>query len=233
MNRKMNVLNICLDDCTAKDAMKVVTEFMQSEPVNMVEIVMVDVLMRAAQTEGLKENIEQMDLVIAGEEAILEAAGITDRKKLQEVHNRVFVKMLFQYFRKNHSRMFVLADTQEEAEALQSSLAENYSGIEIVGTSVVPEDESADDMITNRINGAEVECVLASLVSPKQEAFAGRCKNVLNTRMWLGVGKEAVIFPKTAGWKERVKEFLERKILKREVEKEKKKKEPNCGHKNE
>ena len=82
MDGKMNVLNVQLDDYTAKDAMKAVTEYMHTEPVNTVEILTVDILMKAAQTEGLKEDIEQLDLVIAGDESILEAAEVTEKKKL-------------------------------------------------------------------------------------------------------------------------------------------------------
>lgn len=225
MDRKMNVLDVRLDDYTAKEAMKAVTEYMRTESVNTVEIVTVDVLMKAAQTEGLKANIEQLDMVFAGDEAILEAAEVTDRKRLQEAHDRVFRKMMFRYFHKNHLRLFLLADSEGELQNLEDYLQEDYSGIAIVGDAVVPEGEAADDMITNRINGAEVDCVLASLASPKQEEFIGRCKNVLNVRLWLGIGKETVLLPKKENWRERLKEIFERGILKREVEKEKKKKE--------
>ena len=225
MDKKMNVLNVRLNDYTAKDAMKAVTEYMQTESVSTVEIVTADILMKAAQTEGLKENIEQLDMVFADDEAILEAAQVTDKKRLQEAHDRVFRKMMFRYFHKNHLRLFILADSETELENLEAYLEEEYSGIEIVGDAVVPDGEAADDMITNRINGAEAECVLASLGSPKQEEFIWRCKNVLNTKLWLGIGKETVLIPKKENWRERLKDFFERSILKREAEKERKKKE--------
>ena len=169
MDGKMNVLNVQLDDYTAKDAMKAVTEYMHTEPVNTVEILTVDILMKAAQTEGLKEDIEQLDLVIAGDESILEAAEVTEKKKLQEAHNQVFMKLVFHYFHKNRSRVFLLTDLPEETQKLEQFLQSEYTGIQIAGTACVPEDESADDLITNQINGAEVDCVLSSMVSPKQE----------------------------------------------------------------
>lgn len=223
MNKKMNVLNVQLDDYTAKDAMKAITEYMQTETINTVEIVTADILMRAAQTEALKENIEKLDMVLAGDEAILEAAGITDKKKLQEARGRVFMKMVLRYLHKSRLKLFVLADSEEEAANLKKYLQEEYSGIEVVGSEIVPADESADDMITNQINGAEVDCVLASLGSPKQEEFISRCKNVISARVWLGIGRETALFPKKESFVESVKDFFERKILKREIEKEKKK----------
>lgn len=217
MDKKMNVLNVQLNDYTAKDAMKAITEYMQTEAVNTVEIVTVDILMRVAQTEGLKENLEQLDMVLAGDEAILEAAGVDEKKKIQEAHNRVFMKMILRYFHKSRLRLFILADSEEETKNLQRYLNQEYSGIDVAGTEVVPGDESADDMITNQINGAEVDCVLASLGSPKQEEFINRCKNALSTRLWLGIGREAMLFPKKENWFESLKDFIERRILKREM----------------
>ena len=45
MNEKMNVLDVQLDNCTAKDAMKIIAEYMQTEELNTVDIVTVDTLM--------------------------------------------------------------------------------------------------------------------------------------------------------------------------------------------
>lgn len=221
MSGTMNVLSVKLNDYTAKDAMKVITEYMETETVNTVEIVTADILMRVAQTVGLKENLEQLDMVLAGDEAILEAAGIEEKKKLQEAHNRVFMKMVLRYFHKSHRKLFILADSEGEAENLSRYLQEEYGTVKVAGTAVVPNDESADDMITNQINGAEVDCILASLASPKQEAFIVRCKNVLSARLWLGIGRETTLFPKKENWLESLKDFFERKILKRQMEKEK------------
>ena len=111
----------------------------------------------------------------------------------------------------------------EETQKLEQFLQSEYTGIQIAGTACVPEDESADDLITNQINGAEVDCVLSSMVSPKQEEFIRRCKNLLNTRLWLGIGTESGIMTQKETWRVRFREFLIRKILKREVEKDKKK----------
>lgn len=225
MDKKMNVLDVRLDNYTAKDAMKAVTEFLQTEPMNTVEVITVDSLMRASQTEGIKEAIEEMDLVIAGDAAILEAAGVPDKKKLQEAQNRVFLKMLFRYLHKNKLKVFVLADTVEKCEMLRDYMSENHEGIQLAGEAIVPEDDSADDQITNTINGTEADCVLVCMNSPGQEQFLHRVKNLLNVKMWIGIGRETISIPGTEKWQEKLREFVERRIMKREVLKEKKRKE--------
>ena len=69
MNEKMNVLDVQLDNCTAKDAMKIIAEYMQTEELNTVDIVTVDTLMRATQLDGMKEELEKLDLLLPGDMA--------------------------------------------------------------------------------------------------------------------------------------------------------------------
>ena len=95
MNEKMNVLDVQLDNCTAKDAMKIIAEYMQTEELNTVDIVTVDTLMRATQLDGMKEELEKLDLLLPGDMAILEAAKITDRKRIQEMEDQTMLKMVF------------------------------------------------------------------------------------------------------------------------------------------
>ena len=174
MNEKMNVLDVQLDNCTAKDAMKIIAEYMQTEELNTVDIVTVDTLMRATQLDGMKEELEKLDLLLPGDMAILEAAKITDRKRIQEMEDQTMLKMVFHYFHKNRCKIFILAGSEEEGDRLQGYLHEAYSGIQVVGMKAVPADESEDDRITNLVNGGEVDCVIASMDFPWQEQFVYR-----------------------------------------------------------
>ena len=48
MNGKIQVLNIDIDDCTAKEAMKQTVAYMGTEAINVIEMVTVDTLMYAS-----------------------------------------------------------------------------------------------------------------------------------------------------------------------------------------
>ena len=63
MNGKIQVLNIDIDDCTAKEAMKQTVAYMGTEAINVIEMVTVDTLMYASGDSALRENIEKIDLV--------------------------------------------------------------------------------------------------------------------------------------------------------------------------
>ena len=223
MDKKMNVLDVQIDDCTAKEAMKAVVDYMKTEALNSVEMVTADTLMRASRMPDMKYNMSELDLVLPGDRAVLEVAGVTEKRRFQETEEKTFLKMLLRYLHKNHRSLFLLTDTEEEAEKIAVFLESRYSGIRLTGHALVPKDDSADDWITNQINGVEsgVDCILASLSSPVQETFVKRCLPVLNARLWFAPGRS---FLPEEGKKISgpIREFIEKRILKREVEKTKK-----------
>lgn len=221
MSEKISVLDVEIDEVTAKEAMKGSMEYMASEAVNVIEMVTVDGLMQINEVENLKEDVRQFDLVLAGDKTILEAAEVTERKFLQETENRTFLKMFTRYLHKNHKRVYLLVETEEEGEEFYGYLAHYYSGIQIVGLAKVSAENRADDMIVNAINGGEVDCVLAALSAPLQEEFIVKNRGLLNTRIWLGLGKDILPVGRRGIVGERITRFVVKHIFKKEIEKRK------------
>lgn len=222
MNNKINVLELELHNDTAKEAMQKVMEYMRTEPLNIVEFISSDSLLLSKDDEILRDNISQADLVLTIEKSFLELAGVTDRKRLQEAENGLLLKMILHYFHKNQSRVFLLAESEEDRTRLMEYFEQYYSGIHLVGTEIVSPDRAMDDMILNSINGVEAECVISVLPSPLQETFVVRNRILLNTRVWLGLGKN-VKLPMNPQEKKSVRDFFVKLFLKREIAKEKQK----------
>ena len=222
MNNKINILNVGIDDYTAKQAMKETVAYMGSEPINVVEMVTVDTLMYAKEEPELKESIEMLDLVLPGEKEILEAADITDRRHLQEIESQTYLKMFLRYLHKNHLRVFLLVETEEEVQEFYDYLSASYAGIQVTGIAKVSPEDCADDMVINAINGQEVDCVIAALSAPVQEQFIARNRSLLNARVWLGTGKAMKHIYKNGNRKNWLMQFLVHRIFKREIEKNRK-----------
>ena len=220
MNGKIQVLNIDIDDCTAKEAMKQTVAYMGTEAINVIEMVTVDTLMYASGDSSLRENIEKIDLVIPGEKEILEGVEVREKKQLQE---RTYLKMFLRFLHKNHSRVFLLVETEEEAEGFYRFLEEDYSGIQVAGIAKVSPADEADDLVVNAVNGAETDCVIASLSSPGQEEFITRNRLLLNARVWLGVGKSENPIYRSRGRIDRIVQFINHRLFRHEVEKNRKK----------
>ena len=222
MSGKIEVLGIKIDNCTAKEAMQSAVEYMNMEAIHIIELATVDGLMQSEELDRLSDEINQFNLILAGETAILEAAGIEDNKLLQETEKKVFLKLFFQYLHKNHKRVYLLGETEEECTAYYEYFAQHHRCMQIVGMAKVSAVDRADDMLVNAINGGEVDCIIAALSTPLQEDFVIRNKKLLNARLWLGIGKNQLPYESGESGFGRLGRFVLRHIFKKEIEKRKK-----------
>lgn len=221
----MNVLGIEVDDYTAKEAMRQAIDYIETEAINVIELLTTDILVKSSVEEGVKQNIDEADMVLIGDKAILEAAGIAEPRKLAEAEQDVFLKMFLHYLTKNRKRIYLMADSEEELEAFKHFIHEHYPKAEVLGGSVVPEDADADDMIVNEINGLEIDCILSELNMAGQEAFITRNRIIVNANVWLRLGKQMRLAGEKGGLKVSVRNFFKKSILKKEIERENRKKE--------
>lgn len=223
MKEKIQVLGVEINNCTAKEAMKRVVEYTHMERINVVEMVSMNTIGRFQQSEEGKEIFEAFDLALPCDRGILQAAGIKDEWRLKEVDEFLFIKMLMRYLQKNRVRVFLLAETQSSLQKMEEYIQEEYKNLRVVESASLEERGSSDDMLLNFLNGAEVECVLSTLPSPVEEYFVSRNKLLVNARLWLGLGFLLNEMKKEKKGFQKIKESILRRILKKEVEKERKK----------
>lgn len=219
MSETICVLDVKIDNCSAKQAMKASVEFMGTAATSVVELVTIETLMLARDKPELKKVIEQSDLVLPGQEEILEAAGVIDARYIQETRTQTYLRMYLKYLHKNHSRVYLLVETEEEADRLTAHLVSRYRGIQIAGAAKVASGTDMDDMLVNAINGGEVDCVIAILSSPVQEEFIARNRSLINARMWLGAGKLMEPIYKGRSKGEKVAAFVDRMFFMRATRK--------------
>ena len=223
MQEKIQVLEVELDNCSAKEAMKRVVEYVNMERMNVVEMVTMNTLARFQESEEDAKLFELFDLVLPSDRGILQAADIHDERRLKEVDELLFIKMVMRYLQKNHIKVFLLSETEVSRLQFEQYIQEEYGGLKIIGSISLEEHGNSDDMFLNLINGAEVQCVLSTLPSPLEENLISKNKSLVNARVWFGFGPLIrEINKEKKGW-QKFKENILRRILKKEVEKQKKK----------
>lgn len=219
MNEKINVLDVNIDSCTAKEAMKETIAFLESEPVSVIDVVSVDGLMQMNDLSELKARMNEFDLVLPGEKLILEAAE--EARLPKEIDIKLYLKMFMRYLHKNHKRMYLLVESEEDGQEAFRYMQRTYSGIQLVGLAKVSAEGRADDMLVNAINGSEVDCILSALSVPLQEDFIAKNRNLLDARVWVGVGNRMFSDHRQGLGHGKLAKFLLSHIFKREMEKNK------------
>ena len=219
MNEKIQVLDLEIDNLTAKDAMKQVVSYMEADPVSVVEMVTMNTLGKFQQDERAKELFESFDLALASDKGMLEAAGITEERRLKEVDELLFIKMAMRFLHKNHAKVFLLAEDEADLHKLETYMHEDYFHIQITGKATMNENAESDDMLLNLVNGAEAECIFSALPSPMEEYFIFRNKSLVNAKVWLGFGNLLDELKKEKTGFQKVKEFILRQLLKKEMAK--------------
>lgn len=194
---------IKIDNYTAKELMEHVVEYMKLESIQTMEMITLDTI--KCYQKDKEWNEEVFDITFAENKEVLKAIGITNEKLLKEAESHLFLKMFARFLHKNRVKVFLLAENENILSQLKSFVVEKSSGVEILETATLEEHGVSDDMILNRINGVEADCVLAALPSPQQQEFIARNRMLVNVRIWVGLGNK---FTQKKSGIQKMKEFV-------------------------
>lgn len=223
MNDKIQVLDAIIHNDSAKAAMTKMVDYIRQDTFHVVEVVTMQSLVKLLEQEEHRQYLEAFDFTFAGDKEVLEAGGVTDDKRLKEAEDMLFVKMFLRYLHKNRKKVFVLADDEETLQKVFYIMTENYRDIRVVEHAVLSEQGPSEEMIINQINGVETDCVMAFMASPLQEEFLIRNRSLINTKVWIGLGREFCERMSESSWFFRVKKLLTLRFWKKKIEKEQKK----------
>lgn len=220
MCEKIEVLGIQLDGYTAKEAMQETIRCLETEPISTIEILAGASVIELMETGDLRDKLSRMDLLVVGDRTLLDLSGIEDKTLLREAESNLFLKMFLRYLKKGHKKVFLLAPNEERKKKFQEYLERYYSGIEISGAEIVEDKPGMSDMIVNKINGAETDCILSVLPSPLQENFIQENKPVLDAGVWMGLGEGIKTSRQKNDKKTRLLDFFVKFKLKSEIKRQ-------------
>ena len=220
MEEKINILDLDLDCITAKDAMIQAIQFLDSESLDVIEIISMNALMEYQDNDQWRNLTAEMGMLIPGEAEILKAADISDRTKLKEAEEGTFLKLFIKYLEKKRKNIYVLAQSEEEYLVTEEILRKRNRGIRISGHSVLDPQEAREENVINDINGTETDCILSVLHTPYQEEFVSRNRALLDVSVWLGCGAAFAQQYTNRGPSGRVRHFLLKKLFWYRVERQ-------------
>lgn len=189
MGHKIKVLGIEIDDYTIEESMAKVEEYMENDRLNTVGMITTALLMEAGEDPVLKRCIERLDMSVIADMEVLNAAGITDERRQEEVQENEFIGTLLMYAVNCQKTVYLLVETSKELEELEEHFKQEYPELTVVGMSIIEAGRQDTDAFINDINSVSPDILLAFLTSPNQEQFAEENGKRLNAKLYIEMGK--------------------------------------------
>lgn len=193
--REINILGLRLRDYTLREKMRLVDAYLRSGKLNTITYVSTQILMSAEKDPQEKQWLEAVNIVVYCDADIARAAGVTARKYLKEIENNSFLKELLRKLVCEKYPIYLLSDSEENMEALESELERLQGMAEIAGKRIFREDEeeTGGDIVINDINDKAPGAVLSLLGYPRQEAFLFHNRDKINTDIWVGLHEDSPV----------------------------------------
>lgn len=218
MEKKINVLGVEIDNYLTDDSNPFINEYLDNDCMNTISIIQIPTLLRAVDEEEFREYIENMDLTIVGDKAILEAAGLIDERKLKEAEDGEFIVQFFRNVIMRKKTIFILGEKEQDIDKYMKVVTKNHIGLNIAGKYAISGYDQDCDSIVNEINSVAPDVILSILSSPFQEKFVSENKSKISAKVWIGLGDylQFTDLKPNMNW---LSKLIEKKILLSKVKK--------------
>ena len=215
--REINLLGLNLQDYTLREKMRMIDSYLGHGALGTVGFVSTKTLMQAGEDAAQKEWLESTDVVVYCVADILRAGGITARSRLKEIENNSFLNELMRRIARERRTVYLIADTQESMQILESDLEDGQ--VQIAGKYILQE-EGVDvkaDAVINDINDKVPNVVLTLSAYPLQAAFVFHNKSRINADLWVGLPKDRPVSGEGGKKQHLFVRKLQRKLFQRKV----------------
>ncbi len=181
--KKTELMGVRISDLTARECLSKTSGYLKKGSLNVIYFVSKDVLLTAKDTPELGELIADADIVLPDSVDILNACGISNRSREKEIERNLFFKGFLRMIAREKSRIFVVSDSTEKAEALVTGLRLIEEGIDPGQRYIAKEGEDPENAV-NEINSVAPDVVFVNFASPLQERFISQ-KIKINARVMI------------------------------------------------
>lgn len=188
MIKKIDILGMQVDNYTVRESLLRLDTYMSNNVLSIIETVTMKQLVAAGENPVIKECLAQADLCIIGEREILSETGNATVQRMREVRDQDFLRESIKRVVRNQKRVFLIAMTRSEVDALEAFLTEMNPKFTTVGSYAVEECVGDMDSIVNELNGTTPDMVISALDSPAEEEFLLSHKDKIGAGVWYGIG---------------------------------------------
>ena len=206
--RRYSVLGISLMDFSAREGLRRAEHFLQTGALNTTSYINAQSLSMASRDEQVKEP------------DILEAAGIASPGRVREIEDRMFLREFLKRLARQHDKVYLLGDTDKQAQELQEMLLNAQENLNIVDVRGYEEFEYQPQRLMNAMNEAAPKVIFSRMTYPLDLELMHSGRKFLNAELWVALPetklKEKV---RTTFWRKVRKKIFQKKVNEYNLEK--------------
>lgn len=194
--RKIQVLGITLVDYSLKESMRKVEDYLKERKTKMITYVTIKGVMTANENETVRAFLEKMDMTIAADTDILQAADAASRNRVREVAGNEFMEEFLKKLVRNRKSVCLLTETNAQLLLLKEYVRSYQENLNIAGGFALEKLQTDEDFLINEINIKEPNVLISLLSDVKRIEFLDVSQMKINVNIWLMLKEEMPLFNK-------------------------------------
>ncbi len=186
--KKINIMGVNFDPVSPRQALDRASSLLEEKGTSLIVTPNPEILMNAAKSPALKEVLNNSDLVLADGIGVIYAAKILKKELKQRVTGVDLMGSILDYLAKNDKSFFLLGAKEGHAKAAAEKISDKYHGIVCAGYHHGYFDHYSESKIIELINSSKPDVLFIGLGSPRQELWAYKNLDKLDTRICMCIG---------------------------------------------
>lgn len=187
MGTRIRIMDLELDLLTQETFQEEVASYLSNEYLNIVHMISLDYIDTYDKNELVQQVLEQADLILPGEKAILSAHHVEVLETGGMVVDYHSLQELFEPLALADKTYYLVLRNKKEARAMYRYMTKYFSKDVVVGV-YVADGEVSEETLINDINTKLPDIILLSMDSTEQEEWLKNNKSKLNAKLCLVAG---------------------------------------------
>jgi N-acetylglucosaminyldiphosphoundecaprenol N-acetyl-beta-D-mannosaminyltransferase len=193
---KTDILNVKFDVVRLEDVVDIILKKLSVNKKFFLVTANPEIVMYAHSNKYFKKILDSADMIVADGIGIVFASMLNSIKLRERIAGYDLIQKLFYKLTDTSYNIYFLGSTKKNVALAYSNMKQKYHGLNIVGTHhgffyKQNDDEQTEDSIKkiiDNINYLNTDILLVGLGSPRQEEFIYKYKDVINAKIFIGVG---------------------------------------------
>jgi N-acetylglucosaminyldiphosphoundecaprenol N-acetyl-beta-D-mannosaminyltransferase len=187
-NSTIQLLGVEISALRMNEVLDIVNEHIASRNNLLIGVVNVAKIVNMRKDPGLRESVEEADLVLADGAPIVWLSRMLRKPLPERVAGIDLMHRLLQQANERRYRVYFLGAKPEVLQKVAAAVQSEYPGVQVAGFRDGYFGEKDEESVAQAIRDSRTDILLVAISSPKKENFLRKWRNLMNVPVCHGVG---------------------------------------------